>query len=285
VGFCFSIVPTLCAGRCFPRVAGKSAPRPRCSSRIESRSLATDGFRPSRAPGRWRINAWSGSSGVDAVVTALVLAASRPSVSALSSGGPIRRRRATSAPVANTRCPVAGSTGRPLACAAGNGKRDNKRVREVDGYGPDRSRWPAPVRLEALCRAYPSRLLEDDRVRNHHGYLRESRRSPRPSAAVLCDAGEIGDDLLGVSAVRIQVRVVHADAPASAAIGAHRCSSARAELVSSSTSKSTCSHHLDAGAPTRAAARAAVCSGSSLTSRAVCRRTRCAMLDTPISRR
>ena len=31
-----------------PRIAGKTAPRPKCSSRIASRSLATDGFRTSR---------------------------------------------------------------------------------------------------------------------------------------------------------------------------------------------------------------------------------------------
>ncbi len=48
-------------------------------------------------------HAWSESPGVDAAVTALVLVASRPSASAPSSGGPIRRRRATCALVAKWR--------------------------------------------------------------------------------------------------------------------------------------------------------------------------------------
>src|ERR1019366_9965484 len=61
-----------------------------------------------------------------------------------------------------------------FSCAAGNRERANKRVRAIDGGWPDRSRWPARIRLQALCLAYLSRLLEDDRVRNQNGYLRES---------------------------------------------------------------------------------------------------------------
>jgi hypothetical protein len=51
----------------------------------------------------WLLHAWSGSAGVGAIVTALVLAASRPSVSAPISGGPIRRRCATCGLVARRR--------------------------------------------------------------------------------------------------------------------------------------------------------------------------------------
>ena len=50
--------------------------------------------------------AWRGSPSVDAVVTALALTASRRSVSARSSGGPIRRRRAACALVATSRAPA-----------------------------------------------------------------------------------------------------------------------------------------------------------------------------------
>ena len=65
---------------------------------------------PSTLPGRHRVSrrarlldAWSGGPGVDAVATALVLAASRRSVSALSHDRPIRLGRGTCALVADTR--------------------------------------------------------------------------------------------------------------------------------------------------------------------------------------
>jgi hypothetical protein len=88
--------------RAFPR-CGKQASRPRAVSWERSRTLATCDRALPRGHGTLLDHAWSGSSGVDAVVTALVLAASRPSVSAPSSGGPIRRRRATCALVATSR--------------------------------------------------------------------------------------------------------------------------------------------------------------------------------------
>ena len=72
-----------CSRRGRPRLASRAQQGP-WSRRRDARTTTKAGLRrPSRAG---LLHAWSGSAGVDALVTALVLAASRPSVSTPSIG-------------------------------------------------------------------------------------------------------------------------------------------------------------------------------------------------------
>ena len=87
-------------------------------------------------------HAWSGSPGVDAVVTALVLAASRLQLAPRATIGPIRLRRGACALVAMTR-PELRTSGAPLCCGRANpgetGRRSTASVRGSTSATAERS--------------------------------------------------------------------------------------------------------------------------------------------------
>jgi len=109
-----------------------------------------------------RRSAWSGSPGVDAVVTALVLAASRRRVSAASGRGPIRPRRATCAFVSMSRSIVAVFV---QPCFP-------------DGTGIFRPKGPYRIMQRAVSSRVPRRR------QNRSGSPSPDADEPRPSQAV-----------------------------------------------------------------------------------------------------